>query len=81
MNGGDLLLLGSFLVAILGPDAYGSIVVEAGGGDLVLGRVAGDGDHRVLVALQLLDQILPLQVPQVDAVILRSADDIFPICH
>ena len=47
------------------PQLDGLVVLEAGGGDDVLGGVAGGAQHHVRVAGQLLDDLLGLQVPDI----------------
>lgn len=54
------------------PELDGLVVLQGGRGDDVLRRVARRRDDDVCVALKLLHNLLGLQVPNVDEVVLRA---------
>lgn len=57
------------------PQLYRLVALEGRRRDDVLRRVAGRAQHRVGVALQTLDDLLALQVPDVHHVVLRAGHD------
>lgn len=66
---------------ILNPNPHRSIVLKASRGNFVLKRVTGNGDDCISVAFKFLNHIFLLEIPQINAMILRSTYNIFPICH
>ena len=66
---------------ILNPNAHSSVAVEPSRGNHVLGGVTADRDHGISVAFELLNHGFLLEIPNVNAFILRTAHNVFPIRH
>ena len=62
-------------LGVRSPQLYSLVILQTGGGDDVLSGVAGCGQHHVRVAVQLLDNLLGLQVPDIDLTVLTAGHD------
>ena len=62
-------------LGVRSPQLYSLVVLQAGGGDDVLGGMTGSGENHVSVAGQLLHDLLGLQVPDIDQAVLAARHD------
>lgn len=77
----SVLSFWSCIGTILRPNPDSLIILESCRGNHILFWVTGNRDDSISMAFKFLNHSFLLKIPQVYTVILRAANNVFPICH